>query len=88
MPLQHVRKSLSERIHLAEGLMSGTENSQGSPGFDRSLLFPARLPPGNPTPHAPTYPQRASQAGPGAGMALLQSGILSPAFPPDPPWWT
>lgn len=66
MPLQHVSESLSERIHLAEGLMSGRENSQGSAGFDRSLPFPARLPP---TPHAPTYPRRASQAGPGAGMA-------------------
>ena len=41
MPLQHVSESLSERIHLAGGLMSVRENSQGSAGFNRSLPFPS-----------------------------------------------
>ena len=87
MSLQYVSESLSERIHLAEGLMSGTENSQGSAGFDRSLPFPARLPPGTPRHMPPPTPEGPARQ----GLELawpLQSGILSPAFPPDPPWWT
>ena len=87
MPLQHVSESLSERIHLAEGLMSVRENSQGSAGFNRSLPFPARLPPR--TPHHMPPPTPEGQARQGLGLAWpLQSRILSPDFPPDPPWWT
>lgn len=83
---QHVRESLlSERIHLAEGLMSGTENSQGHlalTGAFSSLLgcllgTPRHMPP-------PTKKGLARQ-GPGAGMAYYSLGSWSPAFLSDPP---
>lgn len=74
MSWQRVNETLSERIHLAEGPLSGAQNSQGEALTEAScspspLLvtwppFPAGLPPGTPRLGATTLPGPAGRLHP------------------------